>query len=325
MLELSWQEGGLRANVRAAGVDRDTVLQIAETTIIDVRALGLRLEGAPSGFEESPGVAIAPDDAPTTSYSWLPTDGRAGMFVNAGARPNTGLHTLDSLQATAQAPGWESSRIQLDRPGVGLLPAWVATSSANEFGRLIAITWIEGPFVLSVSGRLGLDDLQDIAEGFASADLAAVRTFRERVDAAALELPELDAAETPSGVGISVHTTGTGANVVCVRTPFARCQYTTSESSLVGDRQTAVVQTFHVDGATRVIGWAEGEHTPQLVIGDRLEPITDTARSGVGTFFVVLDPDEAAQFVFDAGDQTTGPMFGGAMTPYGATPVVVLV
>jgi hypothetical protein len=323
--ELSWLEGGLLARIRAAGVDQAAVLLIAESTIVNAAVPELRLEAAPVGFEDTPTVVDAPDDAPTTSYSWLPVDGRAGMFIDASARPNTGGHTLDTLQAISQQPAWENTRIELDRSVVGKVPAWVATSFENEFGRLISITWIEGAFVLSVSGRADVEQLQEVAEGFAPADLDVAREFRQRVDTAALELPLLDEATTPSGAKISIHTTGTGANVVCVQLPFRSCQYTTSESSLVGDEQAAVVEPFSIDGRTWMIGWAEGEHTPQLVRNDRLDPITDTARGTAGTFFLVADPDEAAQFVFDPGDQETGPMFGASITRFGAEPLQVLV
>jgi hypothetical protein len=247
------------------------------------------------------------------------------MFIDASARPNTGGHTLDTLQAISQQPAWENTRIELDRPGVGKVPAWVATSFENEFGSLTTITWIEGAFVLTVSGRADLEQLQAVAEGFAPADLDVAREFRQRVDTEALELPLLDEATTPSGAKISIHTTGNGANVVCVQLPFRRCQYTTSEGSLVGDQQTAVVEPFSIDGRTWMIGWADGEHTPHLVRNDRLDPITDTARGTAGTFFLVADPDEAAQFVFDPGDRETGPMFGASITRFGAEPLQVLV
>jgi hypothetical protein len=300
------------------------LLRIAETTIVDERVPELRLEGAPSGFEETPIVVDPGDDAPTTRYSWLPIDGGAGLSVDASARPNTGLQTLDTLQATRQIPGEENSRIELERQGVGRVSAWVAASFANEFGPIISITWVEGQFVFSVSGRLDLDQLQDVAEGFAPADLDVVREFRERVDTEALELPLVDEATTPSGARISIHTTGTGANVVCVQLPFRRCQHTTSESSLVGDQQTAVVQNFVVGGEIWVIGWAEGEHKPQLVRGEELTAITDTVRGTAGTFFVVAGPDETTQFVFDPGDQNTGPMFGMPVTRFLAEPLEVL-
>jgi hypothetical protein len=322
--ELNWMEGGLLARIRAAGVDRESVLRIAESTIVDAAVPELRLEAVPVGFEDTPTVVDAPDDAPTTSYSWLPVDGRAGMFIDASARPNIGRHTLDTLQAISQQPAWENTRIELDRPGVGKTPAW-ATSFENEFGSLITITWIEGAFVLSVSGRADIEQLQAVAEGFAPADLDVARELRQRVDTEALELPLLDEATTPSGVRISIHTMSTGANVVCVQLPFRSCQYTTSESSLVGDEQTAVVESFTAEGRTWMIGWAEGEHTPQIVRNERLDPITDIARGTVGTFFVVPDPDETAQFVFDPGDQETGPMFGGSITPFGFEPLEALV
>jgi hypothetical protein len=325
MWELSWLEDGLLARIRAAGVDRESVLQIAESTIVNAAVPELRLEAVPVGFEDTPAVVDAPDDAPTTSYSWLPVDGRAGMFIDASARPNTGGHTLDTLQAISQQPAWENTRIELDRSVVGKVPAWVATSFENEFGSLITITWIEGAFVLSVSGRADIEQLQAIAEGFAPADLDVAREFRQRVDTEALELPLLDEATTPSGAKISIHNTGTGANVVCVQLPFRSCQYTTSESSLVGDEQTAVVESFTAEGRTWMIGWAEGEHTPQIVRNERLDPITDTALGSAGTFFAVPDPDETAQFVFDPGDQETGPMFGASTTRFGAEPLQVLV
>lgn len=326
MWALDWLEDGLRARVRTAGVARETVLQIAETAIVDPDAPELRPEGVLSGFEAPAGVVGPPDGAPTTSYSWLPSDGRAGTFVDASARPNTGLHTLDSLQAmTSQQLGWEHRRIELDRPGRGKVPAWVATSFASEFGRLIYITWIEDSFVLSVSGRAGVEQLQDVAEGFLPSDLAVARELRQRVDIEALELPVLDDATTPAGVRVTIHTTGTGANVVCVRAPFIRCQHTTSESSLVGDEQVAVVQAFVVDGRTWAIGWAEGEHAPHVVLGDRLEAIEDTARGTTGTFFAIPDPDEQAQFVFDPEDLNTGPILGGAIFPYWVDPPIQLV
>lgn len=311
--DVIWRESGLRLRVRSGGLDRATVLQLAESSVVDVREPALRLRAAPDGFE-SVNVAEPPDDAPTTSYSWLTEDSRPGMFVAVVARPNTGRHTLDTLQAISSAEGWEHTRIVLDRGNADPLPAWVATSPVNEFGRLTIIKWIEGPYVLSVDGRVGLDQLRAVAGGLLAASLPDARALRTRVDAEALELPELDRTTTPSAVVVSVRTTGTGANAVCVEAPFTRCRYTTSESSLVGDEQTAVVETFTVDGATWVVGWARGDHTPRMVVDGVSQSLADVGVGSVGTFFVVRDPVADASFVFDEEDLETGPVFGSAMS-----------
>jgi hypothetical protein len=310
---VTWRESGLVLRVRAGGLDRVTVLQLAESSVVDVREPALRLRAAPDGFE-SVNVAEPPDDAPTTSYSWLPEAASAGLFVDVVARPNSGRHTLDTLQATSSVDGWEHTRIVLDRGGADPLPAWVATSPSNEFGRLTTITWIEGPYVLSVGGRVDLDQMREVAGGLVAASLPDVRALRTRVDAEALELPELDRVTTPSEVVVSVRTTGTGANVVCVEAPFTRCRYTTSESSLVGDEQTAVVETFVVDAGTFVVGWAEGEHVPRLVVDGVAGTMPDVGQGAVGTFFVVRDPVPGASYVFDEEDLETGPVFGSAIS-----------
>ncbi len=310
---VTWRESGLVLRVRAGGRDRATVLQLAESSVVDVREPALRFRAAPDGFE-GVNVADLPDDAPTTSYSWLPEDSRPGMFVTVVARPNTGRHTLDTLLATSSADGWEHTRIWLDRGNADPLLAWVATSPVNEFGRLTTITWIEGPYVLSVDGRVGLDQLREVAGGLVAASLPDARALRTRVDAEALELPELDRTTTPSAVIVSVRTTGTGANVVCVEAPFTRCRYTSSESSLVGDEQTAVVETFTVDGARWVVGWAQGDHMPRMVVDGVSQPLADVGVGSAGTFFVVRDPVADASFVFDEDDLETGPVFGSAVS-----------
>jgi hypothetical protein len=182
-------------------------------------------------------------------------------------------------------------------------PALAATSAHGEFGPLTVLTWIDDGYLFTVAGRADTDVLVAFADSLAPASLDEARQLRASIDEQRAALPALDRATLPNGFDVSVHTAGTGANVICLHRPIEQCQLQVSESSLVGDYQHTIVATFQVDNTAWSIGWAAGTHAPHhyshVAPG---EPITDTAQGGAGTFLAIQDVDGSAQFVFDPSD-----------------------
>ena len=292
----SWQENGVDASVRGWGVSWDGVAALAEQSVVDPSTFAVTLPPqALDGFELSIGDTYPPVDAVTTDLHFVADDPRPGAFVDVTNWANDDLMTLDSVEVNFRIGRWT-----IDRAVVHKLQAIVATSAAGEFGPLIAVSWFEDGYQFTVTGRADKDSLIAFADALAPATLDQARQLRDSLDKSRLALPEVDRATLPNGFDVSIRTTGSGANVICLHAPIQRCELRVSESSLVGDYQHEATGTFWIDDAAWFIGWADGANSPHLfadgVAGDA---IANVSQGRAGTFFALQVTDASTEVVFD--------------------------
>lgn len=297
----SWNESGVAVSVRGWGLSSDDVASLAEQTIVDPSTDAVTLPSdALQGYEPSIGDTYPPADAVTANLHYLADDHRPGAFVDFANYANDDLMTLDAVEV--------NSRLALntiDRSVVHNLPAIVATSSPGQFGPLVSVSWIEDGYQFVVTGRADKADLIGFANSFALANLDQARRLRASLDTTLFALAELDRATLSNGFDISIRTAGTGADVICMHSPIQRCQLLSSETSLGGETQHVITDTFWINGTAWFLGWAEGTHSPQPIVGNEpADPsILSIAQGARGTFVALPLTDEFTQIKFDASDE----------------------
>lgn len=303
----SWEEEGVTASVSGWGVSWDDVAMFAEQSVVDPTSYSVTLpDEVLAGFELSIGDATAPDDAVMTNLYYSGDDGRPEGFAAISNSPNDDLLTLDSLEVNARISGQT-----ITRGSVQGGPAIIAVSFDDKYGDLVAVEWIQDGFVFVVAGRAPEAGLLALANSLAPARLTDARALRAELDANLFDHPELDRATLPNGFDISVRSTGTSANVVCLHAPIKRCQPVINEASLAGEYQNKVTSTFHIDGATWITGWAKGTHAPLRTNGvNDGDPVEDVTQGSAGTFVALRLIDDATQLRFDTDD----PSIHGALS-----------
>ncbi len=298
---VAWEENGVSASVRGWGLSWDDLAELAERSVVDADpALVTIADLADSGFSLSMDDTLPPLDALMINLDYTSDEPTPGAFVDVVSWVNTGSLSIDAIEADARLTGRS-----VERTTVAGQPAIIATSSAGPLGPLVSVQWLRDGFLLVISGRADVEDLLAFAESFQPATVTEARALRNEVDTALATLPELDTATLPNGFQVSVRTTGTGANVVCLREPIERCEPVTSESSLIGEEQTEITAAFHLDNGTWIVGWARGTHQPIRVNdGTDVGPIVDTAQGATGTFTALILRNDADQLKFDRDSQT---------------------
>lgn len=302
----SWVENGFVFEARGVGVDEDAVVALAEALVIHGTPAAFDVPPAPAGFEQSPGGGPDASDALWVQMHWLPDVQQAGVDISFSAAPNIDGTTADQIEFDiGQQPTYD-----IEPTTVHGQPAILATSTLGPYSPLRNVSWLENGTFLSMTGRIPAEQLLALAEGLTPATLDDARAIRQQIDERQLQLAELDRSTLPNRFQVSVRTTGTGANAMCVEAPELTCETNTSEGSLVGDDQAVAVLTFLIDGKPWLIGWAEGTHQPHVVAqGEATDPVDQTVQGAAGTFFALPFADASTQVVLDPGDQT---MYGGA-------------
>lgn len=306
---VAWEENGVSASVKGWGLSWDDLAALAERSVVDADpALVTIADLTDSGFSVSMDDVLPPLDAVMINLNYTSDEPIPGAFVDVLSWANTDSLSIDAIEADARQYGRA-----VKRTTVAGQPAIIATSTAGPLGPLVSVQWLRDGFFLVVSGRADVEDLLQLAESVQPATLSEARALRDDVDVALVTLPELDTATLPNGFQVSVRTTGTGANVLCLHEPIERCEPVISESSLIGEEQTEITATFHLDDGTWIIGWARGTHEPIRVnAGTDVGPIIDTAQGADGTFTALINSNDADQLKFDPDSQSLhGAISGG--------------
>lgn len=306
---VAWEENGVSASVRGWGLSWDDLTALAERSVVDADPAQVTIADlADSGFSLSMDDTLAPLDAVMINLNYTSDEPTPGAFVDVMSWVNTDSLSIDAIEADARQMGRS-----VERTTVAGQPAIVATSTAGPLDPLVSVQWLRDGFLLVVSGRADIEDLLAFAESVQPAALSDARTLRNGVDTALSALPELDTATLPNGFEASVRTTGAGANAVCLREPIERCEPVISESSLIGEEQTEITATFHLDNDTWIVGWARGMHQPVRVDdGTEVGPIVETAQGATGTFAALMLSNDADQLKFDPDSQALhGAISGG--------------
>jgi hypothetical protein len=296
---VQWDESGFMLSVRGVGLSSDAVSAYAELSMLDPGGT-LRIPGIESdGFAIAVDDIAAPPNAAEMSLSYRPDAGTPGQYLTVGSRVNSDQRTVESLEIEHATSGWSVTRAD-----VGGLPALVASSRADDdLGQLVFVEWIRDGFVLTVTDREPAADLLAIANTLQPATLTDARALDAQVDTTLLAFPMLDRATLPNGFDTSIHTTGTGADIVCVHQPIERCEAVVNESSLGGSVQSTITGTFGIDGVRWLIGWAAGVHEPtRVAAGANVGPADASVQGSDGTFAAIAVAGDGDGLRFDPDD-----------------------
>lgn len=301
---VQWTQAGTTISLRGIGIGWNEMAAYAEASALaadgSVSVAALETDG----FTLESSATPPPENAATTLVELLPDDNTAGLFVSVALRPNDELLTIDTVEAEQQA----NPTMQAERITVNGTPALLQTSAADQLGTMTAVRWFRDGTHISITSRLPREEILAIAESISPATLADAQVLADGVQARLSAIPEIDRATLPNGFEVSIHTTGTGANAICMHHPVNHCEPVTSESSLLGEQQSQAVVPIVVDDITWQVGWAEGVHQPVWADGVHdAGPLTDSAQGAAGTFVAFTSTSESAGVRFDAGEDPIYP------------------
>ncbi|MFT3851602.1 MAG: hypothetical protein QM733_02490 [Ilumatobacteraceae bacterium] len=313
-ISVFWVEQGMFAQITTHGLDRADTLVAAEAVVVDPSNADATFapDAIPLGFDVPTPDGSAPPGAVAMGVDLSNGDGFA--TVSIGSRPNYDGDTLDTLAAAIPVEsGLTTERRTFD--GIDLLVS--RSNVVDGHGTMRTATRLDSGMILTVTGRLGADEIAEVITGLQPASAADVLAAGRAVTARTLTMEALDQATMADGTRLTVRTDGRGATAVCVEAPYEHCKRQLSESSLVGDVQATIVGVFDDAGRTTVYWWSTSAEIPTLVPSSMIgasptttATITDTVRTAAGTFVQVDVP---------AGE--TPPSFRLGQAEYGPPPV----
>lgn len=266
-----WVEDGMTMSSSSTGLSAAEVVAATEALLIDVPERTVELPEQTVGLVAVDDVSVMPANAVTSTVNLSPMDGRSGGFVSFGSQPNTlglSLEVIVDEFVGGSGAVWEPREIDGRT-------FYVQEQPADGLGPFTSLVWLDGPFKMYASGRAAPEDVIAFAAGLIPVDREAFSSVGAFITVRALALDEIDRVEFDDGVVVSVRALragadGTGASAMCLEAPIMRCTFQIGESSIIGEFQTSVFETFDLGGRVITLGWqnaAEVERAGDPVLG----------------------------------------------------------
>ncbi len=284
-LRVHWKEAGLMVMAGSTGLSEADLLAGAELFVVVSQS-------------DTPPDNTFPADSPMAGFELVPVDTAVtenGIVLSIGLLSDTGFI---SVSVTPNSDGTTLGEM-LAKDGTATKIGTRDGVLFESAGGNVSVFWLEGGLQFSVSGRAQADDVLALAAGLAPAAPDQILAAGQAITAAQLALPEIDAATLTDGTRVSVRgTAATGAVAICVTGASPQCVRQVSESSLDGERPSAIFQMFVLGDERALIGWHEGTELPTST---GVETVAGT--SGVFVRAAVTDLNNPPQVTFDNGGQ----------------------